>query len=64
MRDLPPDLGRRLIAPGVMAIAFALNVVQITARSEWATMLLSVAVLGSIGSELLSVLVDPQRREW
>src|SRR6185436_10174821 len=63
MRDLPVDLGRRLIAPGVLGVAFALNVLQITGPSEQATLLLSVAVLGSLGSELLSVLDDAQRRQ-
>jgi hypothetical protein len=63
MPELPADLGRRLIAPGVMAVAFALNVRQAAGQSEATTMLLSVAVLGSLGSELLSVLPDPQRRE-
>jgi len=63
MHDLPVDLGRRLLAPGVMGVAFALNVLQVTGPSEQATLLLSVAVLGSLGSELLSVLDDAQRRQ-
>jgi solute carrier family 9B (sodium/hydrogen exchanger), member 1/2 len=63
LQELPVDLGRRLLAPGVMAVAFALNVLQAAGPSEATTMLMSVAVLGSLGSELLSILPDPQRRE-
>lgn len=60
--DLPSDTGRRLIAPGVIALAFAINVLQ--ARPEWdaAQMLLAVAAIGSVASELLSVIAHPPRR--
>ena len=53
--DLPADTGRRLIAPGVIALAFGLNVLQ--ARPDWdlAHVLLAVAAIGSVASELLAV---------
>jgi hypothetical protein len=60
VHDLPTDLGRRLIAPGMIGIAFALNLVQVAGQSAAATMLLAVTVLGSLGSEVVAVLVDPQ----
>jgi hypothetical protein len=62
MPDLPPDLGRHLLAPGVLAVAFAVNVLQAAGVSEATTTLLAVTVIGSLGSELLSVLGHPQRR--
>jgi hypothetical protein len=61
-REYPLDLGRQLISPGVMAIAFALNVSQAGFQSEAADMLLAVAVLGSLGSEALSLVAYPHRR--
>jgi hypothetical protein len=60
--DLPSDLGRRLVAPGVIAVAAALNVVQADANSDQAGILLAVAVLGSLGSELLAIFVYPHER--
>jgi hypothetical protein len=61
VRDLPSGFGRQLIAPGVIAVAFAVGVLQAGADSEAATMLLAVAAIGSLGSELLSVVALPQR---
>jgi hypothetical protein len=61
VRDLPADFGRRLIAPGVIAVAFAVAVLQAGADSDAARMLLTVAAVGSLGSELLSVLAFPRR---
>jgi hypothetical protein len=60
--DLPADTGRRLIAPGVIALAFGLNVLQ--ARGDWdlAHVLLAVAAIGSVASELLSVVAYSPRR--
>ena len=60
--DLPADLGRLLIAPGVIALAFAINVLQ--ARPDWDTAhtLLAVAAIGSVASELLAVVAYPPRR--
>jgi hypothetical protein len=62
MTDLPSDLGRRLIAPGVMGIAFAVNVLQSGGSTEVSTLVLAVAVLGSLGSELLAIVAYPQGR--
>lgn len=61
VRGVPSDFGRRLIAPGVLAVAFAVSVLQAGADSEAATMLLAVAAIGSLASELLSVMAHPQR---
>jgi hypothetical protein len=61
-RTLPLDLGWQLISPGVMAIAFALNVLQAGFQPDAADVLLAVAVLGSLGSEAVSVVAYPQRR--
>jgi hypothetical protein len=61
VRDLPSDFGGRLIAPGVIAVAFAVSVLQADADSEAARMLLAVAAIGSLASELLSVMTYPQR---
>lgn len=61
VRGVPSDFGRRLIAPGVIAVAFAVSVLQAGADSEAAKMLLAVAAIGSLASELLSVMAYPQR---
>jgi hypothetical protein len=51
------ELGLTLLAPGLTGIAFALNVLQVSSRAEWATSLLTIVVTGSIASELLSFLL-------
>jgi hypothetical protein len=53
---LPSDLGLRLLSPGVIAVAFALNAGQATSA---ALPILSVAVIGSMASDLLSPFVRP-----
>jgi hypothetical protein len=63
MRELPPDLGRRLLSPGILAIALAVNVAQATGLSEATSTLLAVTVIGSLGSELLAVAAFPRRGE-
>jgi hypothetical protein len=50
--DLPPQYGIFLISPGVISIAFALNVQS--ANAEGAAELLSIVVGGSFLSELIS----------
>jgi hypothetical protein len=60
VRDLPSSFGRQLVAPGVVAVAFAVGVLQADRGSEAATTLLAVAAIGSLGSELLSVLAAPR----
>jgi hypothetical protein len=59
--DLPSQVGLRLISPGVVGVAFALNVEQ-AGGSEGVALVLPVAVAGSLGSELLSLLVRPLER--
>ena len=56
----PSDLGTYLIAPGVIGIAFALNLAQV-APAAAAPVLFAVA-LGAITCELLTVLVTPSTR--
>ena len=59
--ELPSQVGLRLMSPGIVGIAFALNVLQ-AAGSERVTLVLAVAVAGYLGSELLSLLVRPFER--
>jgi hypothetical protein len=48
------------MSPGIVGIAFALNVLE--AGSDGATLVLAVAVAGSLGSEVLALLVRlPER---
>jgi hypothetical protein len=54
----PADLGAYLIPPGVMGIAFALNVHQVTG-SATATALVTAVVIGSVASEILALLALP-----
>ncbi len=65
-RIIAPDLrsshvGLRLISPGIVGVAFALNVLQ-AGGAERVTPVLAVAVAGSLGSELFSLLVRPFER--
>ena len=58
--DLPSPVGLGLMSPGIVGIAFALNVSA--AGSDGATLVLAVAVAGALGSEALSLLVrSPER---
>ena len=59
--DLPSHVGLRLMSPGVVGVAFALNVLQ-AAGSERVALVLAVAVAGSLGSELFSLLVRPREK--
>lgn len=56
----PSDLGAYLITPGVIGIAFALNVQQIVPSAAGA--LVFAVAIGAIASELLAVLVAPDWR--
>jgi hypothetical protein len=51
-RKLPPQFGLTLISPGVIAVAFALNLQN--ANADGAGELLSIVVGGSIVSEAIS----------
>jgi len=48
-----PSLGLQLVSPGVVAVAFALNALQL-GPADVMEVLLTAVVLGSIGSELLA----------
>ncbi|OFW16305.1 MAG: hypothetical protein A3F70_11420 [Acidobacteria bacterium RIFCSPLOWO2_12_FULL_67_14] len=56
---VPADLGMRLLSPGVLGIAFALNVLR--ASGPDAAGILAVAAVGTLGSDMISALVS--RRE-
>ena len=55
----PSDLGSYLIPPGVIGVAFALNLHQVTS-GEAGAVIFAVA-LGALASELLALLVTPRR---
>lgn len=56
----PADLGAYLLPPGVIGIAFALNVEQVA--HEAATALVFAVAAGALASELLALFLTPQRR--
>jgi len=55
----PRDLGLYLLPPGVFGVAVALNAVSIVGAD--ASMLLAAVVAGTIGSELVALLLPPRR---
>jgi hypothetical protein len=55
----PRDVGRVLLPPGVFGIAFALNVAD--AVGERASFLLAAVVIGTIGSDIVALLLSPRR---
>ena len=56
----PADLGAYLVPPGVIGIAFALNLQQV--RSDAGTALVFAVAAGAIASEVLSLAVTPRPR--
>lgn len=60
-RDLPRSLGFSLMSPGVLGMAFALNVLQ-TPGIDGAGILFTIVIVGSLGAELLSVIPSLARR--
>jgi hypothetical protein len=52
------DLGLHLLPPGVFGVGFALDAVSVVGAD--ASMLLAVVVVGTIGSELVAVLLPPR----
>lgn len=56
----PSDLGAYLIPPGVIGIAFALNVQQVA--HDAATALVFAVSVGAIASEMLALVVAPSRQ--
>ena len=51
-RDVPRDLGLLLMSPGVVGIAFALNVVQARGDVDNTTALFAIVIAGSLASDL------------
>jgi putative Mn2+ efflux pump MntP len=60
--ERPMRVGLYLVSPGMIAVALALNVLQ-AVGAERAGLLLAAAIAGSLGSELLSLLVHPREAE-
>jgi hypothetical protein len=54
------DLGLSLVAPGVAGIAFALNVMLAEGASDRSVTILAIVTLGSVASELLSLVSRSQ----
>jgi hypothetical protein len=52
------DLGLRLLPPGVFGVGFALSAVSVVGAD--ASMLLAVVVVGTIGAELVAILLPPR----
>jgi hypothetical protein len=55
---VPPDLGLHLLPPGVFGVAFALNAAAVV--GDAAAVLITAVVIGTIGSELVALLVPPR----
>jgi hypothetical protein len=56
--NAPRDLGLHLLPPGVFGVALALNAVSIIGAD--ASMLLATVVVGTIGADLVAVLLPPR----
>jgi len=59
--DRTTGLGRHLISPGIVGIAFGLNVVQAKSGPPGMPDLLSIVILGFLAAESLSLLIHPTR---
>jgi hypothetical protein len=57
-RTDPGDLGRHLLPPGVLGVALALNTISVVGAD--ATLLLATVVVGTVGCELVAVLLPPR----
>lgn len=57
-KQLPGDLGRHLLRPGVFGVAFALNAASVAGGD--ASILLATIVVGAIGSEFAALLLPPR----
>jgi hypothetical protein len=51
------DLGRSLLSPGILGVAFALNVANVVGTEG--SLLLAAVVVGTIGSELIAISLAP-----
>ncbi len=58
----PIRVGLYLVSPGMIAVALALNVLQ-AGETDRAGLLLATVVTGSLGSELISLLVHPREAD-
>ena len=56
---VPRDLGLHLLSPGVFGVAFALNAARSIGAD--ASLLLTTVVVGTIGSELVALVLQPRR---
>jgi hypothetical protein len=61
-RDVPRDIGLLLISPGVVGIAFALNVVHASGDVDNTTALFAIVIAGSLASDLISLVVPWQEQ--
>jgi hypothetical protein len=53
--DVPRDIGLSLMSPGIVGIAFALNVVQAHGTLDSTTALFAIVIAGSLVSDLISL---------
>lgn len=60
IREWPSDFGFGLTAPGIVGVAIAMNVLQAHADLDSVATAFAVVVLGSLGSELLSLFIGPR----
>lgn len=58
---VPDDVALDLLAPGVVAVALAVNIMMAGAAIDTAERLLTIVVLGTIASELMSVAYPPRQ---
>jgi hypothetical protein len=56
------DLGLSLMSPGIVGIAFALNVVQARGDADNTTALFAIVIAGSLASDLISLVTPPGER--
>jgi hypothetical protein len=61
-REAHRDLGLSLMSPGIVGIAFALNVVQARGEADNTTTLFAIVVAGSLASDLISLVTQPGER--
>lgn len=61
-RDLPRDLGFRLLSPGIVGLAFAMNVLQARGDLDATATAFTIVVVGSLASDLLDRLAPRSGR--
>jgi hypothetical protein len=60
--EVARDMGLLLISPGVVGIAFALNVVQARGDADNTTALFAIVIAGSLASDVISLFVPAQEQ--